>query len=255
MTSKTAVVWSCAHSDPDVDNERFDWVGQFLFDLRPDLVIDLGDGADMRSLNSYESNNPRQIVSRNYQADIEAYNDSQERLRWKFRHAKKKKPYWVGLEGNHEYRIKKAVAHDPRLEGEKYGVSFGHLQTDHWFDEYHEYKHQAPAIADYCGVDFAHFFTSGNSPAATSGVHHAYTIINNRHNSSVCGHSHKRDLYFKDGAGSIGLVVGCLKGAEEDWAGQSNRDWWHGLVVLRELEKGMFEPEFVSLKQLRELYG
>jgi len=252
--SRTAVVWSCAHADPDINNERFDWVGQFIYDLRPDLVIDLGDGADMRSLNTYEERYPKQIVARNYQADIEAYNDSQDRLRWKFRHAKKKKPFWIGLEGNHEYRVKKALSLDPRLEGEKYGVSFRHLQTDHWFDEYHEYKNSAPAIARYCGVDFAHFFASGNRGDATSGIHHAYTVINNRYNSSVCGHSHKRSVHFKDDAGSIGLVVGCLKGGEENWAGQSNSEWWHGLVVLRELDGGRFEPEFVSLKQLEQAY-
>jgi len=113
----------------------------------------------------------------------------------------------------------------------------------------------APSIARYCGVDFAHFFSSGNYGSATSGIHHAYTIINNRHNSSVCGHSHKRDLYFKDGAGSIGMVVGCLKGGKESWAGQANNEWWHGLVVMRDIEGGVFEPEFVSLKQIREMYG
>jgi len=253
--SKTAVVFSCAHADPSISNERFSWVGEFLYDLRPELVLDLGDGADMRSLNTYDERNPKRVVAQSYQGDVESYNDSQERLRWKFRHAKKKKPYWIGFEGNHEYRIQKALAHDPRLEGEKYGVSFRHLQTEEWFDQYHGYENGAPSIARYCGVDFAHFFSSGNYGSATSGIHHAYTIINNRHNSSVCGHSHKRDLYFKDGAGSIGMVVGCLKGGKESWAGQANNEWWHGLVVMRDIEGGVFEPEFVSLKQIREMYG
>jgi len=27
MVNKTAVVYSCAHSDPSVGNERFDWLG------------------------------------------------------------------------------------------------------------------------------------------------------------------------------------------------------------------------------------
>ncbi len=38
--------------------------------------------------------------------------------------------------------LKKAIKHDPRLEGSKYGISFGHLQTNRWFDEYHEYETQ-----------------------------------------------------------------------------------------------------------------
>lgn len=256
--SKTVVVFTCSHATPEVENDRFTWLGDFLYDLKPDMVIDLGDGADMKSLNTYDERYPKQVVTQSYERDIECYNDAQERLRWKFRNAKKKRPFWVGLEGNHEHRIKKAIAHDPRLQGQTYGISFGHLQTEHWFDEYHEYHNSAPAIADYFGVSFAHYFSSGNYGTAVSGTHHAYTLLQNRNCSSTCGHSHKRSLYFKDSAhpnGIIGLVAGCYKGADESWAGQANRDWWSGVVVKRQLENGMYEPEFVSFKSLKENYG
>ena len=49
MAGKTVVVFSCAHVDPSVSNERFNWLGEFLYDLKPDYVVDLGDGADIRS--------------------------------------------------------------------------------------------------------------------------------------------------------------------------------------------------------------
>ena len=258
MTKRTTVVFSCAHTDPDASNERFDWLGSFLYDLKPDMVIDLGDGADMRSLNTFDTRYPQSVVSQSYEKDINVYNDAMERMRWKFRQSKKKRPFYVGFEGNHENRIKKAIAHDPRLEGSKYGISFGHLQTSHWFDEYHEYTNSAPAIADYDGVSYAHFFSSGNFGTAMSGLHHANSLLANRNHSSTCGHSHKRDLKFKDGAhpnGIIGLVAGCYKGSEETWAGQANRDWWKGCVIKREISNGIYEPEFVSLKRLKEMYG
>ena len=72
MTSKTAVVFTCAHSSPEVDNSRFKALGNFLFDLKPDLVFDLGDFDDMKSLNTYDSRYPQAIVRQNYEADIEA---------------------------------------------------------------------------------------------------------------------------------------------------------------------------------------
>lgn len=256
--SKTAVILTCAHADPSVSNERFSWLGEYLYDLKPDYVIDLGDGADMRSLNTYDTASPKAIISQSYEKDIDTYNDSQERMRWKFKQNKKKRPFWIGFEGNHENRIKKAIAKDPRIEGERIGVSFSHLQTSHWFDEYHEYKNSAPSIADYDGVSYAHYFSSGNFGTATSGTHHAYSLLQNRNHSSTCGHSHKRSLYFKDGAhpaGIIGLVAGCFKGHEESWAGQANYDWWKGIVVKRQLENGMYEPEFVSLTTLERMYG
>lgn len=253
--TKTIVVWSCAHADPSCSNERFDWLGNFLYDLKPDLAVDLGDGADMKSLNTFDTRYPQAIVNQSYEADIESYNDSQDRLRHKFRHMKKGKPFWVGMAGNHEARIDKAISHDPRLEGQKYGVSFSHLQTDHWFNEYHPYSNGGPAIASYCGVDFSHYFSSGNYGSAISGIHHAYTLIQNRHRSSVCGHSHKLSVHHNTLAGSIGLVVGCYKGKEEDWAGQSNDDWWKGVAVLRDVDNGWFDLELVGMNQLRREYG
>lgn len=255
---KTAVIFTCAHADPEASNERFSWLGNFIYDLKPDYVVDLGDGADMRSLNTYDTRYPQAIVTQSYERDIDCYNDAQERLRWKFRNFKKKKPYWIGFEGNHENRIKKAIANDPRIEGDRHGISFGHLQTSHWFNDYHEYENSAPAIHDYDGVSYAHYFSSGNYGSATSGTHHAYTLLQNRNHSSTCGHSHKRSLYFKDGAhprGIIGLVAGCYKGKDESWAGQANGEWWKGVVVKREIENGSYEPQFISMKQLEKEYG
>jgi len=253
--SKTAVVFSCAHCDPSINNDRFSLLGSFLYDIKPDYVVDLGDGADMRSLNSFDTRSPEAIVSQSYEADIEQYNEAQDRLRWKFRHHKRKRPAFYGFEGNHENRIKKALKSDPRLEGSKYGISFSHLQNNHWFDEYHEYHNSAPAIHDYDGVSYAHFFSAGNFGTAMSGMHHANSLLANRFKSSTCGHSHKRDLKFKDAAGAIGLVAGCFKGADEAWAGQANLDWWSGVVVKREIHNGFYEPEFISLASLQKEYG
>jgi len=255
---KTAVVFTCAHADPSVPNDRFDWLSEFIYDVRPDYVVDLGDGADLKSLNSYDTRYPKAIVAQNYESDIQCYNDAQERLRRKFRVMKKKRPAFFGLEGNHENRIKKAIANDPRLEGSKYGISFSHLQTDVWFDEYHEYNNSAPAIADYDGISYAHYIASGNYGTAMSGLHHAYGIIQKRHNSTTVGHSHKRSMFFKDDAHphpTIGLVAGCFKGAKEGWAGQANLEWWKGVIVKRNIRDGYYEPEFVSLERLRDVYG
>ena len=258
MSSKTAVVFSCAHVDPSIPNDRFDLLGELIYDINPTYVVDLGDGADMKSLNSFDTRYPEAIVSQNYGEDIEHYNDAMERLRKKPSIRKYKKPYWIGFEGNHENRIKKALAHDPRLKGDKYGISFGHLQTDHWFDEYHEYQNSAPSIADYDGISYAHFFSSGNYGTAMSGLHHGYSLLQSRNHSSTCGHSHKRSIYFKDSAQPnpiIGLVACWLIGGAEGWAGQANLEWWKGCVIKREIRDGVYEPEFVSLDRLRKEYG
>ena len=40
--NKTAVIYTCAHADPEVSNDRFSWLGDLIYDLKPDYVIDLG---------------------------------------------------------------------------------------------------------------------------------------------------------------------------------------------------------------------
>ena len=131
--TKDILVFSCAHTDPSVGNERFDWLGKFIADVKPDIVIDLGDGADMGSLNSFDTRYPQAVVMQNYGDDINHYNEAMDRLRRPYKKLKRKKLHWVGFEGNHENRIKKAIAESPRNEdrtGQGYGISFGHLQTD-----------------------------------------------------------------------------------------------------------------------------
>lgn len=243
--TKTAIVWSCAHVDPDVTNERFDWLGSLIEEVKPDYTVDLGDGADMRSLNSFDTRYPQAIVSQSYEKDIESYNEAMDRLWGRYKVSKKKRPYRFGLEGNHEHRIKKALQADPRLQGKKYGISFSHLQTDHWFDEYHEYHNSAPAIVDIDSVLYSHYFSAGNFGTAMSGLHHGYGLLGKLNRSAICGHSHKRSLYFKDSAYPnpiIGMVVGCYKSKDEAWAGQANTEWWRGAVILRNIENGHFDP-------------
>ncbi len=258
MTGKTAIVFTCAHADPRVSNERALWLGNLIYDVRPDYVIDLGDTADMQSLSSYDKARPEVLVSANYEKDIEAYTDFQEKLRWRVKKNKVKRPMYIGHEGNHENRIKKALSADPRLRGSRFGVSYDHLETSRWYDEYHEYANSAPAISNYDGVSYAHYISSGNYGSAMSGDYHAANLLKKRHCSTTVGHSHKRNVCFKDDAypnPSIGLVAGCFKGREEDWAGQANGEWWKGCVIKRNIDNGWYDPEFVSMGRLETEYG
>lgn len=252
---KTAVVFTCAHAKPGVSNDRADWLGGLLYDLRPDYVVDLGDGADMLSLNSYDTRYPKSVCAKSYEEDIISYTDFQERLRHPFKKNKKKMPDFFGLMGNHEERIVRAINLQPQLEGKKYGISFSHLHTDYFFSEYIPYQNGGPGVFKRDGIEYAHYLSSGAFGRAMGGEHHAYNLLRKRLGSTTVGHSHKRNIYFRDDAQAIGLVAGCFKGAEETWAGQANDEWWSGVVIKREIDNGMYDPEFVSLKTLERIYG
>ena len=254
----TAVVFSCAHASPKVDNKRFELLGNLIFDIRPDYVVDLGDFADLSSLNSYDTRYPKAIVSQNYGEDIEVAIDAQEKLRQKFIQRKVRKPLWFGFEGNHEHRIKRALQHDPRLEGKKYGISFDHLQTRRFYDEYHGYENGAPAIKSYDGVHYAHYLASGNYGTALSGIHHGYALTVKLSASITVGHSHKFSYFVKQEARPNpihGLVAGCFKGKDELWAGQANQEWRKGVVIKRNISNGNYDLQWISMEQLEQDYG
>ena len=258
MSTKTVIVYTCSHADPNCSNERFDWLGSLIEDIKPDYTVDLGDGADMRSLNTYDTRNPQAVVAQSYQADIEHYNEAQDRIWGRYKLSKRKRPFRIGFEGNHEHRIKKALSVDPRMEGKKYGISFSHLQTDFWFDEYYEYTNSAPALATYDGVLYGHYVSSGNFGSALSTKHHGYSLVEKLACSATVGHSHKFHYYRKADARPSplnGLVAGCFKGKEEAWAGQANAEWSKGVVIKREVNNGDYDVQWISMKALEREYG
>ena len=256
--TKTAVILTCGHSTPEVSNERYTWLGDLLFDIKPDYVVDLGDGADMKSLNSYDTRYPQALVTQNYEKDTDHYNDAMERMRKRFKISKKKRPAYYGFEGNHENRIKKAIKTDPRLEGTTRGISFSHLNTKEWFDEYHEYNNNAPSIANYDGVYYAHFIGSGAYGRPISGEHHGFNLVKKLGASATVGHSHKFNYFVKSESfprPTHGLVAGCFKGAEESWAGQANREWSKGVCVKRNIEDGNYDLQWISMDAIRKEYS
>ena len=38
------------HTHPDYNNDRFTWLGKLIVDLQPEVVVNIGDMADMASL-------------------------------------------------------------------------------------------------------------------------------------------------------------------------------------------------------------
>lgn len=256
--NKTVIVYTCAHAKPEVSNERFTWLGDLIEDVRPEYVVDLGDGADMASLNSYDTRYPKNIVAQSYEADINSYNNAQDRIWSRYSLKKKKRPFRIGFQGNHEHRISKALNMDPRLEGEKFGISLKHLQTDYWFDEYHDYANSAPALIDYDGVIYGHYVATGNYGAALSTKHHGYSLVEKLAHSVTVGHSHKFSYHHKADArpkALNGLVAGCFKAADEPWAGQANHEWRSGVVIKRNLNNGNYDLQWVSLDTLKQEYG
>tara|TARA_R110000851_G_scaffold115675_2_gene241594 strand:- start:352 stop:1119 length:768 start_codon:yes stop_codon:yes gene_type:complete len=245
------------HAHPDFHNDRADWIGKLIADLKPDVVMNMGDAADLASLSAYDKGKAS-FQGRNYQADIESHLDFQERMwapMWKLR---KKLPRRIVLEGNHEHRITRALDIDPQLKGNNYGLSFDDLDFDRYYQDVVRYNSSTPGIITVDGVSYSHYFISGVMARPIGGVNHASSLINKNFVSSTCSHSHLVDWAVRSnsqGKQMMGLVAGCYQDYDSPWAGGSNELWWSGVVVKRGVEDGVYSPEFISIDQLRKAYS
>lgn len=252
--SKIHLVVPDQHAHPDYNNVRADWLAQLTIDLKPDVVINLGDAADMPSLSSYDKGK-RAFAGRNYANDIEAHLDFQERWWGPVRRTKKKLPYSVVLEGNHEHRIERALDLSPELQGT---IGFQDFQFDDHYDQVVRYDGGTPGIIQVDGISYAHFFITGVMGRAVAGEHPAYALISKQLTTAVQGHTHITDYCVRskqDGSRVHGLVAGVFQDYESDWAGRVNNLWWRGVVILHNVENGNFDPEWVSIERLRKAYG
>jgi hypothetical protein len=245
------------HAHPDFNNDRADWLGQYIKDERPDVVVNIGDTFDMPSLSSFDKGKAS-FSGANYEKDINSGLDFLDRMWHPMRKTKKKKPYSVFCVGNHEQRLNRVLEQQPELGGERYGIGWSNYGLDKYHDEVVPYVGITPSIWTLDSVDFAHFFVSGVMAKAIGGINHANTMLSKNHRSSVCGHSHMADFAVQtasQGSKIMSVVGGIFQDYNSVWAGNTCKLWWRGLVMLNNLEGSTFDPEFVNLKSLERAYG
>lgn len=250
----THLVIPDCHAHPSYSNVRADWLARLIIDVSPNVVVNIGDSADMESLCSYDKGK-RAFHGRSYAKDVAAHLEFQDRLWGPVRRRKKKLPRTVYLEGNHEHRIEKALDLSPELQGT---IGLKDLDLDRYYDEVVRYKGQTPGIIQIDQVNYAHYFVSGIMGRPVSGKHPAFSLVSTGGSSCTAGHSHLADWYVHSGIGgkkTMGCVVGVYQDYDSEWAGVVNDLWWRGVVVKRNVSEGTYDPEFVSLGRLKKEYS
>lgn len=236
-----------SHAHPDYSNKRFDWFGELAADLKPDVIVDIGDLADMPSLCSYDKGT-KGFEGRRYTKDIAAAVDAQERINAPIRRQKKKVPRRVRTLGNHEERINKAVSRDAVLDGV---ISVDDLQGKENGWEVYPFLE----VVEIGGVHFSHYFTTGvmGRPAAS-----ARAMVMQQGASCVAGHLHTLDYHVLgavDGRHRHGLICGVYQDFNSDYAGPANKLWRRGATMLRGVENGNYDFEWLSLERIKKQYG
>lgn len=245
---KRILVIPDAHARHEYNNTRFDALGNFIVRKRPDIVISIGDWADMPSLSMYDKGR-KAAENRRYKKDIDAANDALTRVmkRVTVGYGRAKLPEFYVTLGNHENRINRHVEANPELADT---LSTDSIEFAKWGWKVKPFL--APLVK--CGILFQHYLPSGPLGKPTSGVNHARSLILKAMMSTVVGHSHQRDFYETtraDHEKMFGLVVGCFDEGPHSYAQGTQHAWWSGLVMLNECYRGSAEPAFYSMDYLR----
>ena len=242
---------------PGDDTDFLSYVGQYCVDMLPDVVVMLGDFADMPSLSSHDKAGSKSMEGQRYKADVKATIEAMEvllapikeeqanriknkRVRWK--------PEMIMLYGNHEHRINRAIQNDPKLDGL---ISLQDLEYEKM--GWKTVPFLEPIVIE--GIAFCHYFVSGvmGNPCTT-----ARALLTKHHQSCIAGHQQGRDIAYgkrADGSEMTALIAGSCYEHNEHYLNHQTNNHWRGLYVLHDVENGSFDEMAISLKYLRRRYG
>lgn len=249
------MIISDVQAKKDVPNVHMTWIGQYLVDKKPDVVVCIGDFGDMPSLSSYDKGKAS-FEGRRYKDDIKAVHVAMDKLMAPLAlfnrglpEDEQYRPRLVLTLGNHEERILRAANNTPELEGT---ISMDDLQYERYGWEV--YPFLQPVTID--GVTYAHYFTSGQMGRPVSS---ARALVTKKHCSCVMGHSQKTDIDMSqvraDGKRIIGLFSGCTYLHDEEYLGPQGNADRRQIWMLHEVDDGDFDPMPVSLNYLRKRYA
>jgi predicted MPP superfamily phosphohydrolase len=237
-----------AHAHPDYDNTRFDLLGALIADEKPDVIVCLGDFADLPSLSSYDKGT-KGFEGRRYRADLDATHDALGRLR-----LEKSKARHVMLLGNHEARIDRTVSKHAELEGTMSTRDLGYAV--HGWDVV---PYEDTAVV--CGFAMSHHFASGVGGRPISGSGVAAQMSRMLMTSAVIGHNHVLDLAERtrpDGTKVISLSAGCFvhPKAREGWNRSTAHMYWRGVIIMDDAVSGGYGAlRCITQKRMARVYG
>jgi hypothetical protein len=231
-------------------------IGNYIVAKKPDVVIQIGDFADMASLSSYDVGK-KAFEGKRYVKDVQATHTGMEALLQPIRDfnqtAKKTKhkqynPRLVLTCGNHENRINRAINDDAKLEGV---LSIDDLKYKDFGWEVHDFLE----VVVIDGVAYSHYFVTGTSGRACPS---AFTQLTKKHMSCIAGHQQGLQIatgYRADGGLLTSVIAGSCYEHDEDYLGPQGNNHWRGVLMCHDVHDGQLELMPVSLKFLKERYG
>ena len=233
---------------PGVPTDHIPAAANYIVHKRPDVIIIGGDWWDLPSLSSYEKPGSKFFEGKSLDADIASGNEAWEAFRKPIDKVRGYNPRWVFIEGNHEYRMMRAINDDPTtLEGI--------LGRHHFLPYTQDDVEYVPflEIKTIDGIMYSHYFA--NPQSLTRGV--LGGGIDNRLNklkkSFTQGHQQTLitgSQFLPDGSRIRGCVAGAFYQHDEEYAGPQGHNYWRGIIYKHEVQDGDYDLMEVSIDYL-----
>lgn len=250
--SRTHIVIPDCQVKPGIDLTYLTCIGKYIAEKKPDVIVCIGDFADMESLGVFDIGK-KAFEGRRYKKDIESAKAGMEALMAPIIAEMTEDELWKPemhlTLGNHEERILRAINSDPKMDGT---ISLDDLEYAKHGWKVHEFL--VPVEVD--GIVYAHYFTSG---AMGRPVSSARALVNKKHQSTIMGHAQNWEIHREvrgDGTPIMGMFVGACYEHDEDYLGPQGNSYGRQIWVLHEVKgDGSYLPKPVSLGHLKRKYS
>jgi len=223
--------------------------GQYLAEKRPDVIVCIGDFADMPSLSGYNAPGSLEMEGLRYKNDVRAVRAAMSAFLAPIRAIKGYNPVKILTYGNHEDRILRTVASTPRqLEGLMTLDDLGY-EAAGW----KTYPFLQPVIVG--GIAFCHYFPSG---VLGRPVTSAKELLRKMHMSCFAGHLQGRDIAFSkraDGTSMTAIISGSYYLHDETYLSPFTNKHWRGAYVLHEVKDGSYDEMALSIGYLMRRFS
>lgn len=243
------------HNDPRHPH-RLDvttWIARFGSEIRPPVVIDLGDSITMDSCSRYDRND---TLKGKHKPGIKADLDNHLAMLQAFERGRAPdwKPKLIRTRGNHEQRLFDFENQHPENEG---------THTHRYAQDLLQFGWRERPFGEIVyvnGTGFTHapFNGMGKPMGGKTAVHRAGALLCE---SLVHGHTHSMEVHHSQKLGPTDKITviqaGCAlpDGEVEHYAAHNPTGWTHGVMVLEVLNGAILDMTWVSMRTLRLKYG
>jgi len=241
---------------PGVPQTHWSWLGHYIADKRPEVIIHLGDATDLQSLSYWDKKKKSAEVSeRSYQKDLDSLERAMDKLHAPWVNAKYD-PVLIFCRGNHEQRYNRYIADNPEMR-HSLADPANIFRDLGWKTN----AFLSPVKVD--GILYAHYFTrtsTGNETGTSKKYGASNATLQLKANMTSCTAGHKPGFDYKMLSTPRGPIHGLIAGSfyqhkETAYRSAQGSDYWRGVVMKYRVRNGDYDIHKISIGYLKEKYG